>query len=154
MMQKTIYLAALLLIMSLSSCSNYVSCGSDKDAFLDNFYSFVEKVKNHQKEGEISDKDWESYDSQFKKLTEECYQQHEKDLETSDQMGVAYATSFYLYAKHGRGIVLKILQQDAAIRKILSEVDPMLLLNIGKEIFNNPEELRNIIKDLEKRYGN
>ena len=152
-MQKIIFLATLLSIISLSSCSNYVSCGSDKDAFIDNFYDFVEKVKEHQKEGEISEKDWESYDTQFEKLTNECYKQHEKDLETSDQMGLAYATSFYLYAKHGRSVVLKILQQDAAIRQILSEVDPMLLFNIGKEILNNPEELRNIIKDLEKRYG-
>lgn len=153
-MQKTIYLTALLLITLLSSCSNYVSCGSDKDAFLDNFYDFVERVKKHQKEGEISEEEWKDYDTQFKKLTEECYQQHEKNLENSDQVGLAYATGFYLYAKHGRSIVLKILEQDAAIRKILSEVDPMLLFNIGKEILNNPEELRNIINDLEKRYGN
>lgn len=146
------FFAILLLLTIFYSCSSDISCGSDKKVFTDNFYAFIDDVKNKQKKGTITDAEWEYYDKQFNKLTQECYKKFEKDLTTTDQMGIAACTCSYLYAKHGASVVMKLMQQDAIVREILSEVDPMLLVKIATEVLNNPEELRNIIGDLEKRY--
>lgn len=143
-----------IIILFLSSCSNYISCGSDKDAFIDNFYSFIEGVKNEQKQGEISDSQWENYDVKFKKLTEECFPQFEKELNTTDQLGVAASVAAYYYAKHGAASALiKLAQAELAIQKVLLEIDYTILFSAAKEIINNPDEIHKIMNDLEKRYG-
>lgn len=141
------------LFLSLQSCSTEVSCGNNKDAFIGNFYGFVEEVKSRQQKGDVSDNEWTAYDVQFNKLTQDCYKKFEQELTTTDHMGIAAGTGFYLYAKYGASVVMKLMQQDAIVREILSDVDPMLLVKIATEVLNNPEELRNIIGDLEKRYN-
>lgn len=137
----------------MSSCANYISCGGDKDTFVDNFYTFIEEVKDEQKQGEISDAQWESYDAKFKKLTEECFPQFENDLTTTDQLGVAASVAAYYYAKHGAGAIIKLAQAELAIQKVLLEIDYTVLFSAAKEIINNPDEIHKIMDDLEKRYG-
>jgi len=135
------------------SCSSSVSCGGNKDAFVDNFYAFVDDIRKEQKNKEISESQWEDYDAQFNKLTEECYQKFEGDLTTSDQLGIASSVGFYFYSKHGLAAIVKLAQTDAAIKKILMEIDYSVLLSVAKEILNNPDEIHKIMGDLEKRYG-
>lgn len=148
----SLFLLSFILLTSSCTSSSDISCGTDKKVFTDNFYNFIDQVKTKQQKEEISDQDWVAYDKQFDKLTHECYQIFEKDLTTTDQMGIAASTCFYLYAKHGASVVTKLLQQDAIVREILSEINPLLLIKIATEVLNNPQELRNIIGDLEKRY--
>ena len=143
----------LTLAVSFNSCTTTMTCGYDKDAFVDNYYSFVDEVRKAQQKGDISSNEWQAYDEQLHVFTSDCYNKYEKELTTTDKMGIAYCTGFYLYAKHGMAVVTKIMEQDAAIRKIIAEIDPMLMFKIGQEILNNPDELRNIMGDLEKRYG-
>ncbi|BDS13803.1 DUF6565 domain-containing protein [Aureispira anguillae] len=148
------YLFVSCYLLMVASCSNFISCGGDKDTFINNFYAFVEEIRAEQKNGTIPADQWEKYDEQFNKLTNECYPQFEADLNTNDQLGVATCVGFYFYAKYGLTAVLKLAQTDAAIKKILLEIDYTVLLNMAKEIVNNPEEIHKIMGDLEKRYGN
>lgn len=136
------------------SCSSSVSCGANKDAFVNNFYAFVEDIRKEQKNKKISESQWENYDAQFKKLTEECYKEFETDLTTNDKLGVASSVGFYFYSKHGLAAVIKLTQTDAAIKRILMEIDYSVLLSVAKEIVDNPDEIQKIMEDLEKRYGN
>lgn len=141
------------LLVLISSCSNYISCGGDKDAFVDHFYTFIEDVKNEQEKGTISDSQWESYDAKLKKLTEECFPLFEKELNTTDQLGIAASVATYYYAKHGLGAAIKLAQAELAIQKVLLEIDYTILFSAAKEIVNNPDEIHKIMQDLEKRYG-
>ena len=140
-------------LFSIFSCSTSVSCGSDKDAFVNNFYSFVEEIRDQQKKGTITESQWTNYDAQFKKLTETCYKEHEAQLNTSDKLGVASSVGFYFYAKYGLAAALQLAKTDAAIKQILMEIDYTVLFSAAKEILNNPDEIRKIMGDLEKRYG-
>ncbi|WP_052599208.1 DUF6565 domain-containing protein [Aureispira sp. CCB-QB1] len=155
MRSTTLILSSFLLSLLLftSSCTNYISCGGDKEAFVDNFYNFIEELTNEQKQGTISDSQWESYDAKFKKLTEECFPQFEKELTTTDQLGVAASVATYYYAKHGMGAMIKLAQAELAIQKVLLEIDYTVLFNAATEILNNPDEIHQIMDDLEKRYG-
>lgn len=141
------------LLVLFSSCANHISCGGDKDAFVDNFYTFIDDLKAEQKEGKLSDSQWESYDIKFKKLTEECYPQFENDLTTTDQLGVAASVAAYYYAKHGLSAMIKLAQAELAIQKVLLEIDYTVLFSAAKEIINNPDEIHKIMGDLDKRYG-
>lgn len=160
-MKKSVNLMRLLVLfgvlfsfVGLYSCSSiFNSCGKEKKDFIDNFYNFIDEIRVEQRKGEISSSQWEGFDKKYHQLTSECYHQFEKELTTTDKLSITAGVGFYLYAKHGRGAILKIAEQDAAIRQILSEIDPLLLLKIGTEILNNPEEIRNIMGDLENRYG-
>jgi hypothetical protein len=149
----TIAFCFFIALLSLSSCSNYINCGGDKETFIDNFYTFIDEVKNEQKQGKISDSQWESYDAKFKKLTEECFPQFEKELNTTDQLGIAASVAAYYYAKHGLSAMIKLAQAELAIQKVLLEIDYTLLFSAAKEIINNPDEIHKIMADLEKRYG-
>lgn len=149
----TLHLLLLALLLFTSSCANYISCGGDKDAFVDNFYTFIEAVQNEQKQGKISDAQWESYDAKFTKLTEECFPQFENELTTSDQLGVAASVAAYYYAKHGLSAMIKLAQAELAIQKVLLEIDYSVLFSAAKEILNNPDEIHKIVDDLEQRYG-
>lgn len=141
------------LLLLISSCASYVSCGGDKDAFVENFYALIDDLKAEQKQGKLSDSQWESYDAKFKKLTEECYPQFENDLNTSDQLGVAASVAAYYYAKHGLSAMIKLAQAELAIQKVLLELDYTVLFTAAKEIINNPDEIHKIVDDIEKRYG-
>lgn len=153
-MHSIIKIASILFLCTffMVGCSVFSPCGGDKEAFVNNFYTFTEDIREAQKEG-ISDSQWEEYDLQFKKLTEDCYPQFESELNTSDQMGIASCIGFYFYTKYGVTAVIKLAQTDAAIKKILSEIDYSVLLSTAKEILNNPDEIHKIMDDLEKRYG-
>jgi hypothetical protein len=140
------------LSLLISSCASYVSCGGDKEAFVDNFYAFIDDLKAEQKEGKLSDSQWESYDAKFKKLTEECYPEFEDELNTTDQLGVAASVAAYYYAKHGLGAMVKLAQAELAIQKVLLEIDYKVLFVAAKEIINNPDEIHKIVGDIEKRY--
>ena len=141
------------LLLLISSCSNYIGCGGDKDAFVDNFYAFIEDLKEEQKEGKLSASQWESYDAKFKKLTEECFPQFEDELSTTDRLGVAASVAAYYYAKHGLTAMIKLAQAELAIQKVLLEIDYTVLFSAAKEIINNPDEIHKIMDDLDKRYG-
>ena len=141
------------LVLLLSSCANHISCGGDKDAFIDNFYTFIDDLKKEQKEGKLSDSQWENYDTKFQKLTEECYPQFEKELTTTDQLGVAASVAAYYYAKHGLSAMVKLARAELAIQKVLLEIDYTILFSAAKEIINNPDEIHKIMGDLDKRYG-
>jgi hypothetical protein len=147
------YLLCFPLLLSLSSCASYVSCGGDKDAFVDNFYTFIEELKEEQKQGKLSDSQWESYDAKFKKLTEECYPEFEDKLNTTDQLGVAASVAAYYYAKHGLTAIVQLAKAELAIQRVLLEIDYTVLFSAAKEIINNPDEIHKIMDDLEDRYG-
>jgi hypothetical protein len=146
-------LFCLSLLLLISSCASHISCGGDKDAFIDNFYTFIDDLKKEQKQGKLSDSQWENYDTKFKKLTEECFPQFEKELTTTDQLGVATSVAAYYYAKHGAGALLKLAKAELAIQKVLLEIDYTVLFSAAKEIINNPDEIHKIMDDLDKRYG-
>ena len=140
-------------VLSLTFACSTLSCGSDKDAFLDNFYDLVQEVRKQQKNGPISESQWKAYDSTFDNYTNNCYTAFENDLSNSDKIGIAACTGYYLYAKHGMMLLSQLAKQEAIIKEILSAIDPLLMMKIAKEILENPEEIKNIIRDLEKRYG-
>jgi len=148
-----LYLLCFPFLLLISSCANYIDCGGDKDAFVDNFYTFIEDLKEEQKEGKLSASEWESYDAKFKKLTEECFPQFEEELNTSDRLGLAASVAAYYYAKHGLTAMIKLAQAELAIQKVLLEIDYTILFRAAKEIINNPDEIRKIMDDLEERYG-
>jgi hypothetical protein len=148
-----LYLLCFSLLLSISSCASYVSCGGDKDAFVDNFYTFIEELKEEQKQGKLSDSQWESYDAKFKKLTEECYPEFEDKLNTTDQLGVAASVAAYYYAKHGLTAIVQLAKAELAIQRVLLEIDYTVLFSAAKEIINNPDEIHKIMDDLEDRYG-
>ncbi len=147
------YFFVLFLLLFTAACSSSVSCGGDKDAFVNNFYDFVDKIRTEQKNGEITESQWANYDKQFEKLTTECYNQHQAALTTSDQMGVATSVGFYFYSKYGLTTLVQLAQADAAIKQILMEIDYEVLLSAAKEVLDNPDEIHKIMGDLEKRYG-
>lgn len=151
--QPYLYLLIIIFLVTLSGCTAFSSCGSNKEAFIQNFYTFVEDIRAEQKKGTISDQQWGFYDEQFKTLTEKCYPKFEKELKTDDQLGLSASIGFYFYAKYGVTAVLKLAQTDAAIKKILLEIDYKVLINMATEIINNPDEIHKIMGDLEKRYG-
>ena len=147
-----VYVSTLSVLSLFYSCSS-ISCGSDKDAFLDNYYDLVQEVRKQQKNGPISDSQWKGYDSKFENYTHNCYTAFENDLSNSDKIGIAACTGYYLYAKHGMMLISQLAKQEAIIKEILSAIDPLLMMKVAKEILENPEEIKNIIRDLEKRYG-
>jgi len=49
--------------------------------------------------------------------------------------------------------MIKLAQAELAIQKVLLEIDYTVLFSAAKEIINNPDEIRKIMDDLEKRYG-
>jgi hypothetical protein len=120
---------------------------------VDNFYTFIEELKEEQKQEKLSDSQWEAYDVKFKKLTEECFPQFEEKLNATDRLGVAASVAAYYYAKHGSGAIIKLAQAELAIQKVLLEIDYTILFSAAKEIINNPDEIHKIMDDLEKRYG-
>lgn len=150
---SSLYLFCFSLLLLISSCAGHISCGGDKDAFVDNLYTFIDDLKKEQKEGKLSDSQWENYDAKFKKLTEECFPQFEEELTTTDQLGVAASVAAYYYAKHGSGALLKLAKAELAIQKVLLEIDYTILFSAAKEIINNPDEIHKIMDDLDKRYG-
>jgi len=143
---------ALVLTMSLSSCGSV--CGNDKKAFLDNYSAFVEEISTKSNKGEIAETDWEGYDKTFDQFTNKCYEKYVEELTASEKLNFAATTGAYLYSKHGAALLLKLGNQTEAVRKVLAEVDPQLLLKVAMKIVENPEELTNILNDLDKRYGN
>ena len=148
-----LYLLCFSLSLLLSSCASYIGCGGDKDAFVDNFYTFIEELKKEQKQAKLSDSQWENYDAKFKKLTEECFPEFEDKLNTTDQLGIAASVATYYYAKHGVGAIIQLAKAELAIQRILLEIDYTVLFSAAKEIINNPDEIHKIMDDLEERYG-
>ena len=140
-------------LLLLSSCASHISCGGDKDSFVENFYTFIDDLKKEQKEGKLSDSQWENYDTKFNKLTEECFPQFENELTTTDQLGIAASVAAYYYAKHGLSAMVKLARAELAIQKVLLEIDYSVLFSAAKEIINNPDEIHKIVDDLDKRYG-
>lgn len=153
-MKTTVYILWCNLLFLLAvSCDN-ISCGTDKNAYMDNFYNLVQTVRTAEKNNTLSDSDWQQYDEKLRKLTEDCYVMHQEKLSAADKVEIAACTGFYLYAKYGMSVVMKIGQQSEAIQEVLQEIDPMLLMKVAQEIINNPKEIQLIMEDFEKRYGN
>ena len=65
------------------------------------FYDFIDEVREEQRKGEISDKQWEVFDKQYAQLTGDCYKQFEKEL--TAQFGADQKYSF----EERNGIIIK-----------------------------------------------
>ncbi len=60
-----------------------IKCGPDKDTFLSNYESFIEKVD--RLDLSVGDKGWDKHDEKFRSFIEECYEYHEPSMSTKEK---------------------------------------------------------------------
>ena len=143
-------LVCLQMFVLLISCDSFSNCASNKEAYLDNVNAFIKEVSQKSEKESISD--WTSYDKKLEQFTGECFDKYETELSNSDKANIAVATGSYLYAKYGLRAVMELGKQQESIQRAIEAVDPVLLLKVAVEVLKNPEEIKNIMKDLESRY--
>jgi len=136
--------------ITLTSCS-VDPCGNDKDAFLKNFDTLVDKVEDIDYDTENSK--WEGYNEDFKKLVEDCYEIHEDDLTRREEKRFWKKTTLY-YVKTFSGQV-NFEEQAAEFGKLLddniegiSEEIGQAVKDIDLDININEEELEELFEEL------
>lgn len=75
-MLRTFFPLAMLLLL-VAGCS-FGPCGSSKTQFLQRFNQLMDEVEATSLP--LSDPAWEAFDTRFKSLVEDCYDQYEAEL--------------------------------------------------------------------------
>lgn len=90
----------LLVTLLLSGCAEIAPCGFDKDQYLDNFKSFMEKAEQMDLKSEEAA--WKKMDERFETLTEECMDEWEADMSLGEKAKVAGWVLKYNYIRYGK----------------------------------------------------
>ncbi len=105
-----------LIALNFASCSTD-PCGNDKDDFLAKFDVLIDKIEKI--DYDTKDSKWEGYNTDFKKMIEECYKVHEDDLSSREEKRFWKKTTLY-YVKTFSGQV-NFEEQAAEIGKLIDD---------------------------------
>ncbi len=109
------FLAAVLLVLTTTMYSCMVP--ANKEAYLKNFKSFVERVgKNHN---DFNKKDWKWADTTFDKFSKDWYRNYKDELTTDDELEV---------------IELKLKYQSYKQPDVIKQIYKDLVENEGTEL--------------------
>lgn len=118
------YLCITGLTALLFSACTRTTCGADKPAFLEQYYTLLSDAK--AVDLPASDPGWSAYDESFRSYVEECYDIHEPAMTGREKRRFWRNSLRYYYQRYGDGLAKELKRKDkSTFRKIQEETEAL-----------------------------
>jgi hypothetical protein len=111
-------LFGLLLALMVTACGTD-PCGTDKDAFLNDYYKLLGEAKTAN--WPVSDDRWDTYDERFRAYVEECYDLHEPEMSGREKRRFWRKSLSYFTQRYGDGALNALKKDKSRLQKRLKE---------------------------------
>lgn len=123
-MKRPLILFFALATLIVQSACTQMTCGTDKTAFLEQYYKLLEEAK--AADIPISDPAWTTYDERFRSYVEECYGIHEAEMTGKERRRFWRQSLRYYYQRYGDGLAKELKGRDkTTFRKIKEEASAL-----------------------------